>query len=154
MEINIKVEDYFSREEIKNIAEQELRNSFKNQLAKEANIERILSNLSYEYIFRIIEEELNIHKDEFKAKLKERISKTLDDTNTLRFEIFKRKDAWDRTESPAVKYLDEALANSRDKIIAEVNKRIEEYPFHELRENILDTIYDCIANMLAQKKEE
>lgn len=59
-----------------------------------------------------------------------------------------------KTESPAVKYLEEELIDSKDKIVEEVNKRIEEYPFYELQENILDTIYECIYNTLFKQKEE
>jgi len=151
MEINIQ--DYLKEDQIREIAIQELRCSFKNQLRNEADIERILTNLSYEYVFKIVEEELNVHKEEFKTKLKETVMKVLDDSSTLRYEIFRRTDTWGRTESPAVKYLEEALIDSKNKIVEEVNKRIEEYPFYELKENILDTIYYCIADMLTKKRE-
>lgn len=143
-----------TNDQIREIAEQELRYAFRNQISKETDIERILTNLSYEYVFKIVEEELNIHKDKFKEKLKETVMKVLDDSSTVRYEIFRRADAWGRTESPAVRYLEEALINSKDKIVEEVNKRIEEYPFYELKENILDTIYYCIEDMLTKKKKE
>lgn len=154
MTIEIDINNYLTKEQIAEIAEQEIRYSFRNQMSKEGNIERILTNLSYEYVFKIVEEELNIHKDEFKMKLKETIIKVLDDSSTLRYEIFRRADAWGRTESPAVRYLEEVLIDSKNKIVEEVNKRIEEYPFYELKENILDTIYYCIENMLTKKKKE
>ena len=153
MTIEVDINNYLTKEQIAEIAEQEIRNSFRNQLSKESDIERILTNLSYEYVFKIVEEELNVHKEEFKTKLKETVMKVLDDSSTLRYEIFRRTDTWGRTESPAVKYLEEALIDSKNKIVEEVNKRIEEYPFYELKENILDTIYYCIADMLTKKRE-
>lgn len=63
--------------------------------------------------------------------------------------MFRRKDAWDRTESPAVKILDEECANSRPLIREMVEKHIREYPFYELdRDEIGSVIYDVIMEKI------
>lgn len=103
MEINLNC--YLTKEQIKEIAEQELRYAFRKQLSTESDIERILTNLSYEYVFKIVEEEFNIHKDEFKAKLKETVMKVLDDSSTVRYEIFRRADAWEKQKVPLLNIL-------------------------------------------------
>lgn len=151
MEITLKVEDYLSPEEIRDMCEGELRAAIRKQLWNESDIDRILSNRSYEYIFNLAQEQLGIHADKFKAILAERVEKLLSDESTLKFVVFRRADAWKRTESVACKYLDEVLNDCKPKIEEMVNKIIENYPFDELRSNIADTIYECI--MLTLRKE-
>ena len=75
--------------------------------------------------------------------------------DTLKYIVFRRKDAWDRTESPAVAILDEECANARPLIRECVEKHIKEYPFHELdRDEIGEVIYDVIMDrILAPRKE-
>ena len=152
MEIDIR--NYLSEEDIAAIAEDELRTMFRLHLKQEANLERVLTNLSYEYIFKIIEEELGIHKEEFRNQIIKMCRKLLDDPSTLKYLIFRRKDVCERSESPAVKWLDMELENSHDKIKEEVNKRIEEYPFYELRERIEDTIYECVVDMIRGRRDK
>lgn len=151
--MEIDIHNYLSEEDIAAIAEDELRSMFRFLLKEEADIERILTNLSFEYVFKIVEEELNIHRDEFRNQIVRLCRKLLDDPSTLRYLIFRRKDVYERTESPAVKWLDMELENSHDKIKEEVNKRIEEYPFYELRERIEDTIYECVVDMIRGRKD-
>ncbi len=152
-ELTIDIADYLDRKIIEDIAYQELGYAFRRQLQKEADVERILTNLSYRYIYKIVETELGMNEEMFRKKLVERINKCLDDESNIRFEVFSRKSAWNDTESPAVKILDEVLSESKPKIEEAVNKIIDEYPFHELREEILDTIYGCIERKLFNKED-
>lgn len=154
LKTEININDYVSQEDIIDIAVSEVRLAFRSMLKNEADIERILVNLSYEYIFKIVEQELNIHQEEFRDKIVGMCRKLLDDPSTLKYLIFRRKDIYERAESPAVKWLDMELENSHEKIKEEVNKRIEEYPFYELRENIENTIYECIVDMIRGRKDK
>lgn len=150
MKLEVNVGDFLTDEQIAMICEEELRHVVGSQLRKEADIDRILSNRSYEYMFRLVQEELGLHEKEFREKLAKRCEDALTPDN-LRFMVFRRKDVYDRTESVAVKYLDEALMESKPKIVESVNKIIEEYPFYELKDYILDTIYECIEQKLFGK---
>jgi len=147
-ELTIDITDYISYDRARELAEDELRMAFRKSIRPETDVQRILTNLSYEYVFKLVEEECGMHKEEFRAKLHEMAMRILDDDGLLRYEIFRRADAWGKTESPAVKWLDEALAESKPKIVEIVNQRIEQYPFHELQEYICDTVYQCIEEKL------
>ena len=152
-ELTINVSEYLSEEEIKKIAEEELRGAFRYQLRNEADVERVLTNLSHEYVFHAVCDYLNENQDYVRGRIIEGVSQALT-ADTIKWKVFKRKDAWERDESPAVKILDDVLRNCRPQLEQAVNARIKEYDFRELQEEISDTIYECIVRKLFGKKEE
>lgn len=147
MNIEIDIHDYLSEEDIKNEALYALRGLFANQLRKEADIERVLSNLTHEYIFKMVCDKLNVDREYIESAIADGVKKAIEG-DTIKYKVFQRKDAWERSESPAVKILDDTLANSKELIEAEVEMRIREYDFHELQEEIQDTIYEVICRRL------
>lgn len=154
MKLEINIFDYVSPEKITEIAEDEIRRAFREQFRKEADVERVLSNLTAEYVFKLIENEWASHAVDFEKALRERIDSAIRD-DSVKYYVFRRKDAWDRTESPAVKILDEECANSRPLIREMVEKHIREYPFHELdRDEIGGVIYDVIMEKILKPRQE
>ena len=147
MNIEIDLHDYLSEEDIEYEARNALRGLFANQLRKEADIERVLSNLTHEYIFKMVCDKLNVDREYIESAIADGVKKAIEG-DTIKYKVFQRKDAWERSESPAVKILDDTLANSKELIEAEVERRIKEYDFHELRDTIEDTIYDVICRKL------
>ena len=154
MDISIDVFDYITPDKISEIVEDELRRAIRSQITKEADLERVLTNLTCEYVFKIIESEWAANAIDFEKALREKIADTIE-CNDILYYIFRRKDAWGRTESPAVKILDEECANSRPLIRAMVEKHIREYPFHELdRDEIGSVIYDVITNKILKPEKD
>lgn len=146
MNISIDIADYLSHEEVRKIAIEELRNAFREELRYEADAERVLSNLTHEYIFREVCS--NIYgMEDAEERIREKVRETIEGDG-VRYAVFRRANAWDRTESPAVKILDEVLKDSRPLIEAEVKKRIEQYHFSEVQEAIEDTVYEVICRRL------
>lgn len=145
MELKINIEDYLSELEIKEIAKEQLEYSFKELFRKEADIERILSNISHEFVFDLINSQCDCDLEQI---LKDTIKDTLQNKD-ISFYLFRRQDAWDRSESPMIKIIDEEVINSRPLIKEMIEKHIEKYPFNELDENeIVDTISDVIKERL------
>lgn len=145
MELKINIEDYLSELEIKEIAKEQLEYSFKELFRKEADIERILSNISHEFVFDLINSQCDCDLEQI---LKDTIKDTLQNKD-ISFYLFRRKDAWDRSESPMIKIIDEEVINSRPLIKEMIEKHIEKYPFNELDKNeIVDTISDVIKERL------
>ena len=152
MKLEINIFDYVSPEKITEIAEDEIRRAFREQFRKEADVERVLSNLTAEYVFKLIENEWAANAVDFGMVLRDKINSTIC-SDSVAFYVFRRKDAWDRTESPAVKILDDECANSRPLIREMVEKHIREYPFHELdRDEIGDVIYNVIMNKILNRR--
>lgn len=145
MKLKINIEDYLSELEIKEIAKEELRYNFRQLFRKEADIERVLSNISHEFVFDLINSQCDCDLEQI---LKDKIKETLQNKDIL-FYLFRRKDAWDRSESPMIKIIDEEVINSRPLIKEMIEKHIEKYPFNELDKNeIVDTISDVIEERL------
>lgn len=154
MKIEVELLDYVSPERVSEILEEEIRQAFRNQIRKEADIERVLTNFTAEYVFKLIENEWSANAVDFEKALREKINAVFQ-RDDISFYIFRRKDAWERTESPAVKILDEECANSRPLIREMVEKHIREYPFHELdRDAIGGVIYGTIMEKLLKPMEE
>ena len=154
MEITVNVSNYLTEDEIKEIAIEELRNAFARQFRVEADVERVLANLSHEYVFHAVCEQLEKNTEDVEQTIKNKIAEALNDSSTIKWKVFQRKDAWERSESPAVAILDDVLKNCKPKIEDAVNKRIEEYPFYELTEEISDTIYECIMKKMFDRRTE
>lgn len=148
MDITINAFDYITPEKMSEIVEDEIRYAIRSQIKKEADIERVLTNFTAEYIFKLMESEWAANAVDFEKALREAINKAIE-SDHVKYYVFRRKDAWDRTESPAVKILDEECANSRPLIREMVEKHIKEYPFYELdRDEIGGVIYDVIMEKI------
>lgn len=149
MKIEIDIREWFSNEQMKEIAEDELRKAFRSQFQKEADVERVITNLSLEYIFALVADQWD---GDFSELLREMVKKSINE-DTVKYQVFRRRDAWDRTESPAVAILDDECAKSRPLIKAAVEKHISEYPFNELdRDEIGCVIYDVIMEKILVSK--
>lgn len=144
--MNINLGYYLTRDEMKQIAIEELRSAFRRELKNEAEIERVLSNLTHEYIFREVCKDIE-GIDNIEDAIREHVEAAIK-SDHIKYTVFRRANAWERTESPAVKILDEVLKESRPLIEAEVRKRIEQYHFSELRDAIEDTVYEVICRQL------
>lgn len=144
MELKINIKDYFTAEQIKEIAEEELRSAFRAQFRNEADVQRVITNLSLEYVHALVAEQWNVDFDELlRIKVREAIE------NGVGFYVFRRKNVWDTTESPAITILDQECENSRMLIRECVERRIQEYPFSELdRNQIGDVIYEVIMDKI------
>lgn len=143
-EIKVNVSELFSKEELKEIAEQELRAAFRAQFQKESDVERVIVNLSWEYVCKLVAEQWD---GDFEELLRQKVRKAIEDG--VGWQVFRRKDAWQSSESPAVKIMDEELKNSRPLIRAAIEKHIAEYPFHELdKTKIGETIWEVITEKI------
>ena len=148
MDITIDAFDYISPEKMSEIVEDEIRRAIRSQIEKESDIERVLTNFTAEYVFKLMESEWAANAVDFEKALREAINNAIE-SDHVKYYVFRRKDVWDRTESPAVKILDDECANSRPLIREMVEKHIREYPFHELdRDEIGSAIYDVIMEKI------
>ena len=149
-EIKVNVSEFFSKEELKEIAEQELRAAFRAQFQKESDVERVIVNLSWEYVCKLVAEQWD---GDFEELLRQKVRKAIEDV--VGWQVFRRKDGWESSESPAVKIMDEELKNSHPLIRAAIEKHIAEYPFHELdKTEIGETIWEVIMEKILSPRQE
>lgn len=151
MQINVDIYDIASEKEIKTAVLDAIQSLVVRQFGGlESNLNRLVSNLSYHYVYEMVDRQYDGELDEL---LKSKIADIINELSS--FVVFRRKDVWDKEDSVAYKILREELANARPLIKARVEKVICEYPLHELtREHIGETISECIMDKLFDNDKE
>ena len=145
MNIEINVEDYLSPEDIRACAKQAVIEQVKSVYSRESDVQRLISNLSYQDLFAQIEEIMG--EGDIKPILIEKIRGIIDNFHS--YEVFREADAWGGKQSIGSRILHEEIEASRPRIRARIDQIIEEYPFRELnRDAIGEQVYDCIMDQL------
>lgn len=150
--VEIDIDDYLSEDEKKAYAIQ----AFKEQIVKsmfkmkdgrvsEDEAVRLIGNISHGIVF----EEVQKYIPDFEAKIKENVKKILGESKLL-YHVFKKKDAWDREESLAVTYMNEAVRESRDVFKERIKKVIANYDVStEVSAEISNSFYELADTMSA-----
>lgn len=153
MEIKVNIKNYLSEEEIKEICKDTMREIIKEQFRSEADVDRVISNLSYEFLFKQISE--SIGKDAT-TLIKSKVKKLLQNDSAIKYELFRRADSWDRQESVGYTILKQAIKDNSDLINQRVKDIIDTYNFgnrQEIKYAIEDCVHSYIANKLFNEKE-
>lgn len=150
--MEIKIEDYLTKSEIKSIVEQELRETISMQV-QSVNLGNHIINSAYGIIFQEIEKEMPSAKEQIKNKAIEVIN------NLSNYSVFREAKYGDK-QSLASSYIDEAVRENKElikqKIIESVFKK--DYSedvwnrFEELADNFGSLIYEIAA--IGKKKVE
>lgn len=150
MELKIDIADYLSEEEIKECCRDAIKSAIYDRTSRsEAETERLLTNLSYEFVWKMVDEAIG-------GGLEQKIRlKTVEVIDTLSsFTVFHEKDAWDRQESIGHKIMEEEIVAARPQIKARVEQIISEYPFHELDcDEIGNIVHECIMDRLFNRED-
>lgn len=152
MEIKIDIENYLSEEEIKEICQDTLRGIISEQFRKEADLDRVISNLSYEFLFKQISECIG---EDAVVLIKSKVRKLLQDDNVIKYQLFRKADAWERSESVAYSILQQSIKDNADLINERVKETIGTYDFgskDEIKCVIEDSVHDYIADKLFNKQ--
>lgn len=152
--IVVNIEDYMTKEEIKEIIHQEIRYGVKKSLEHEYGI----SNTSYYLVASCVDQLLD---KEDKKNILENTKKIISEMTS--FSVFKEKDNWRQKDSLAQTYVNEAVESNKDLIKKKVDEiiieRIENisksYMFNEgIKEEIENGVYEAIVGKLFNEKEQ
>lgn len=148
MEVSINIEDYLSKEEIKEIAKEEISYAIQEKFRKESDIERIITNLSYEFLFKAVSKAIG--KDALEM-IKDKVVELLMDDSRIKYLLWRKKDVWENEESPAVTIMNQAIENNRELIENRVFEMISNYDFNEAKDEIYSVVCDAIEKQLFGK---
>ena len=149
MNIEINVEDYLSPDDIRQCARLAIIDQVKSVYNREADIQRLISNLSYQELFDQIEEVMG--EGDIKPILVSKILGIIDKFGS--YEVFREADGWGGRQSIGSRILHEEVEASRPRIRSRIDQIIDEYPFNELnRDAIGEEVYDCIMGRLFGSK--
>ena len=145
MELTINIEDYITPEEIKSLAMEAVRDSIMRTYSRdEYNITRLITNLSYEFIFKVVSDAIG---EDAQVKISNKVKELLEDGGSIRYELWRRKDAWEKTESPAIPILHKAIKDNEGLIRAKVMQSIDNYEFNDVQE----AMYDALNTIIYEK---
>ena len=149
--MDIKIEDYLSKEEIKEICKDALYQKIREDM-RNLNVNDIVANISYAEVADMVD--TYVGEDDFcKREIPHKVRDVIAGLSS--FEVFRKADAWERKSSIAYDITQEECRASRPLIKARVEQIINEYNFPQLdRDEIMYTIADVLTDRLLPKKEE
>lgn len=149
--MDIKIEDYLSEEEIKEICKEAMYQKIREDMSK-LNVNDIIANVSYAEVAAMVD--TYVGEDDFcKKEIPKKVHRVIDELST--YTVFRKADAWERKNSIAYDIMEEECRASRPLIKARVEQIINEYNFPQLeRDEIMYTIADVLTDRLLPEKKE
>lgn len=147
MEIKIDVMNYLTEEEIKEECKSAIRNCIYQQFSKETEIDRLISNLGYEFIFKAIQETTG---EDTLQKIKDTVIQLANQTDSVRYQLFKAPDKWDSNASIGYTIVQQALKENEPLIKEKVKEAISDYDFLS-RKDLQCRMEDLFHEMLEEK---
>ena len=146
-QIEINIDSYLSEDEKKELAIQVFKEQVKKELFKssegtvqsDSEAQRIIGNISHE----IVMQEVQKHIPDCEQMIKEKTLEIINKGN-FSYQIFKKKDAWDKEESLAITYMNEAVRNCKEIFQSRIKEAIENY---DLSNDIASEISDTFGEM-------
>lgn len=154
--MEIKIEDYLSHEDIKEIVSDELRLQIRQHFKNEENANRLLSNLAYHIVSEEVDKIVPNHKELIIKKVASLITK-----NDLNYHIYNFDTYRDgKAVSLGAKIIEDTVRENKqlikDRVIETIQNR--DYnddawnKFESLAESFTSNIYDFV-DMMRTKKE-
>ena len=149
--MDIKIEDYLSEEENKEICKDALYQKIREDM-RNLNVNDIVANISYAEVAAMVD--AYVGEDDFcKKEIPKKVHRVIDELST--YTVFRKADAWEQKNSIAYDIMEEECRASRPLIKARVEQIINEYKFPQLeRDEIMYTIADVLTDRLLPKKKE
>jgi hypothetical protein len=154
--MDLKIEQYLSHDEIKEIVQDELRSQIRNYFKNESESQRLLSNLAHDFVFNEIEKISPEYKNTVIDKVKSLLMQ-----KDLSFYVFKTNYSTNEPQSFASKLIDQTIKENIDlfksKILSDVLAK--DYTddalckFESLAESFTANIYDLVNAMREQKTQ-
>ena len=149
MEFAVKVENYLSEGEIREIAKEEIRSEIRNKINKQ-DLDRIITNASYDIVWKRIDEEID---EDISEMIKTKVFDIV--VNMSNFNVFRKKMnlPYDEGNSLAQDYLEEYVEENKELIRDKVIEKIKELDEDYLRYKVEDMIFDVIEERLIGKEK-
>lgn len=144
--VKINVADYVTENEIKEIVQDEIRQTVRNFFADEQNAQRLLSNLSYQIVFDEVDKIVPDCRNVIKEKTLEIINK-----DSFSYNVFRQK-SYGSPNSLAYDYIEQTVKECKDVINQKVKDTITNHDysdeiwrkFEELGETFISNIYSIV----------
>lgn len=150
--MEIKIEDYLSDSDIKEICLEEIRNKVREEL-RYNQVSDVLSNISYSVVFKMVSEVMELNEDEMKQLITDKTISIINDLSS--YCVFRRKDdTYTKNDSLAQTYANEAVLNNKELIEKRVKEIMISFSESLLSNQITDIVYEIVDKRLFAKEEE
>lgn len=148
--MDIKIEDYLDREEIKEVCKDALYQKIREDM-RGLNVNDIIANISHSEVAAMVD--TYVGEDDFcKKTIPQKVRDVIEGLSS--FTVFRKADVWERKNSVAYDILEEECRNARPLIRQRVEQIVNEYKFPQLeRDEIMYTIADVLTDRLLPEKE-
>ena len=139
--LEIKIEDYLTIDEMKDIIRDEFAASVAKTLSKETDLTRIIGNIAHEIVF----DEVKKYIPEFKELLVENVRGLIEEKN-FQWYMFRGKDAWDKEEGPGLTIIKETLNANKEAMKKRIEDTINNFDIKALISDYLDKKVEEVAD--------
>lgn len=139
--MEIKIENYLSESEIKEIVQEELREQVRKHFSSEKEAERLLINLSHEIVQQEVEKIVPNHQEMIVKK----VASIINDKD-LSFYVYRHHYSTDAPQSTGAKILDEAVRANKDFINQKVIDTILNKDYSEEIWNKFESMADTFMS--------
>jgi len=159
-QIEVNIDDYLSEEDKRELVIETFKERVKKELFKssegtiesDAEVQRVIGNITAQ----IVMNEVRKYIPDYERKIKENTISSLN--KDMSYYVFKKKDVWDREESLAITYMNEAIKECKEGFKSRIKEAIANYDLSkEISEQIgnefsemADTIYK-LSNLFYSK---
>ena len=144
--IEIDINDYLSESEKKYYAIEAFKETIKKGMFKDkqgiqldSEIQRVIGNISHSIVMEEVQKYIPNCEQLIKEKTLQVINKA-----SFSYEVFKKKDAWDKEESLAITYMYQTIKENKDLFQSRIKEAIENY---DLSKDISEQISNEFAQM-------
>jgi hypothetical protein len=145
--MELKIEDYLSEEEIKEIAKEEVTRQVRQAIRKD-DLDRIISNSAYNFIWKAVDEQIDGNLIDI---IKEKTIKIINELSS--YCIFRQRDAWQNEDSKAYTYVQQAIEDNKEVIFNRVKESMMNINTEVIMDRLNDLIYQVIEDKLCGKEK-
>lgn len=145
MEVKIKIEDYLTEDDIQEIIKDELAGKVRKAV-EEKDLGRIITNSAYRIIFKAVDEQIG---EDIECLLRDKAIEAVSGLST--FHVFRQKDVWEKEDSIAYTYLQQAMRDNKDVLFERVKEIMGSIDEEYLSSRLNDLIYEVIADRILGK---
>lgn len=122
MKVEIDLDEYLTQEDKREIAREEFRQMLHEKFTSEQQTERLLGNLSYHIIGKMVDEQIN---GDHKKVIFDKVTESIANRENWAYHIFRRKDVWEKEDSLGQRYVNEAIMTNKHFIAEKVETEIQ-----------------------------
>lgn len=154
--MEIDIDKYISEDEKRQIAldvftkriESEMFKTHKGSVQSDTEIQRIVGNISHSIIFNEVKKYIPDYIELIKEKTLEQLHES-----SFHYQLFKRKDAWEKEESLVVTYMNEVIRSEKENIQNKIRETISIYDYSKDVSESISSEFSEMASTLDRLSE-